>query len=186
MSTPAATKKSRKGLLVLLVIVIAAVVLVIPPALAGGLMVPVSKVVFGETTGSLSATQATANVSLITAYEYYFSIRAGGMFRTSDASVSNSNGNATITIDLKLTNPSGQTIDLGNTNISGGIGTRTHTIYLSIDQGVKVYGSYTLNIELTVHVTVYGLLGVSMYSITVVSTITDNFDVCFNYSITTR
>src|SRR2546425_9001557 len=112
MSAPAAKKKSRKGLLALVVIVIAALVLVIPPALAGGLMVPVSKVVFKETTGSLSATQATANVSLITAYEYYFSIRTQGMFITSDTNVSNSNGNTTITIDLKLTNPSGQTIDL--------------------------------------------------------------------------
>ncbi|OLE91385.1 MAG: hypothetical protein AUF79_04865 [Crenarchaeota archaeon 13_1_20CM_2_51_8] len=154
MSTPPANKKSRKGLLVLLVIVVAAVILVIPPALAGGLMVPVSKVVFGENTGSLSATQAAANVSLVTAYEYYFSIRAGGMFRTSDTSVSNSNGNTTITIDLKLTNPSGQTIDLGNTNISGGIGTRTHTIYLSIDQGVRASGSYVLNIDITANVTV--------------------------------
>ncbi|HEX9197469.1 MAG TPA: hypothetical protein VF910_02055 [Candidatus Bathyarchaeia archaeon] len=172
MSAPPAKKKSRKGLLVLLVIVVAAVVLVIPPALAGGLMVPVSKVVFGETTGSLSATQATANVSLITAYEYYFSIRTGGMFRTSDTSVSSSNGNTSITMDLKLTNPSGQTVDLGNTNISGGLGTRTHTIYLSIDQGVRVSGSYTLNIELTVHVTVLGILGVSIYSKTVVATFT--------------
>jgi len=154
MSATAAKKPKRKGLLVLLVIVVAAVVLVIPPAFAGGLMVPVSKVVFGETTGSLSATQATANVSLITAYEYYFSIRAGGMFRTSDTSVSNSSGNTTITIDLKLTNPSGQTIDLGNTNISGGIGTRTHTIYLSIDQGVRAAGTYTLNIDITANVTV--------------------------------
>src|SRR5438309_9058752 len=172
MSAPPSKKKSRKGLIALAVIVIAGIVLVIPPALAGGLMVPVSKVVFNETTGSLSATQATANVSLITAYEYYFSIRAGGMFRTSDASVSNSNGNATITIDLKLTNPSGQTIDLGNTNISGGIGTRTHTIYLSIDQGVRISGSYTLDIDLTVHVTVLGILGVSIYSKTVVATFT--------------
>ena len=162
MSAPAAKKKSRKGLLVLLVIIASAIVLVIPPALAGGLMVPVSKVVFGETTGSLSATQATANVSLITAYEYYFSIRAGGMFRTSDASVSNSNSNATITIDLKLTNPSGQTIDLGNTNISGGIGTRTHTIYLSIDQGVRISGSYTLSIDITANVTVGGLLQLNL------------------------
>jgi UPF0716 family protein affecting phage T7 exclusion len=76
MSTPSAKKKSRKGLLAFVVIVIAAIVLVIPPALAGALMVPVSKVVFNETTGSLSATQATANVSLVTAYEYYFSIRS--------------------------------------------------------------------------------------------------------------
>jgi hypothetical protein len=160
MSAPA-KKKSRKGLLVLLVIVVAAVVLVIPPALAGGLMVPVSKVVFGETTGSLSATQATANVSLVTAYEYYFSIRAGGMFRTSDTSV-NSNSNTTIKIDLKLTNPSGQTTDLGNTNISGGIGTRTHTIYLSIDQGVRASGSYVLNIDITANVSVGGILQLNL------------------------
>ena len=162
MSAPAAKKKSRKGLLALLVIVAAAVVLVIPPALAGGLMVPLSKVVFKETTGSLSATQATANVSLVTAYEYYFSIRTGGMFRTSETSVSNSNGNTTITIDLKLTNPSGQTIDLGNTNLSGGIGTRTHTIYLSVDQGVRVSGSYVLNIDITANVTLGGILQLNL------------------------
>src|SRR2546428_7889328 len=100
MSAPPARKKSRKGLLALLLIVIAAIVLVIPPALAGGLMVPVSKVVFGETPGSLLATQAAANVSLVTAYEYYFSIMTGGMFRTSDTSVSHSNGDTTITVDL--------------------------------------------------------------------------------------
>jgi hypothetical protein len=157
MSAPAGKKKSRKGLLVLLVIAVAAVVLVIPPALAGGLMVPLSKVVFKETTGSLVATQATANVSLITAYEYFFSVRAGGVVRTSDTSV-NSNGNTTIVMDLKLTNPSGLTTDLGNTNISGGIGTRTHTIYLSVDQGVRVSGSYVLNVYITVSVTVAGLL----------------------------
>jgi hypothetical protein len=171
MSTPAPKKKSRKGLFALVVIVFAAIVLVIPPALAGALMVPVSKVVFKETTGSLSATQATANVSLVTAYEYYFSIRSQGTFRTSDTSVSNSNGNTTITIDLKLTNPSGQTTDLGNTNINGGIGTRTHTIYLSVDQGVRVSGSYTLNIDITANVTVGGLLQANL-TLVVTSTFT--------------
>ena len=171
MSAPAA-KKNRNGLLVLLVIIIAAVVLVIPPALAGGLMVPVSKVVFGETTGSLSTTQATANVSLVTAYEYYFSVRSGGMVRTSDTSVSSSNGNTSVTMDLKLTNPSSQTVDLGNTTLSGGLGTRTHTIYLSIDQGVRVSGSYVLNIDITAHVSVLGILGATVYLKTVVATFT--------------
>src|SRR5712664_755278 len=171
MSAPPTKKKSRKGLLVLLVLVLAAVVLVIPPALAGGLMVPVSKVVFGETTGSLSATQATANVSLITAYEYYFSVRWGGMFRTSDTNV-NSNGNTTIKIDLKLTSPSGATVDLGNTNVNGGIGTRTHTIYLSIDQGVRVSGSYTLNIDITANVTVGGFLQLNLTPLVVTTTFT--------------
>jgi hypothetical protein len=171
MSTPAPKKKSRKGLFALVVIVIAAIVLVIPPAFAGALMVPVSKVVFKETTGSLSATQATANVSLVTAYEYYFSVRSQGMFRTSDTSV-NSNGNTTIKIDLKLTNPSGATVDLGNTNISGGIGTRTHTIYLSVDQGVRVSGSYTLSIDITASVTVGGLLQANLTTPTVTTTFT--------------
>ncbi len=170
MSAPAAKKKSRKGVLALLIIVVAAVVLVIPPAFAGGLMVPLSKVVFKETTGSLSATQATANVSLITAYEYYFSIRSGGMLRTSDTSVSStSSGNTTITIDPKLTNPSGQITDLGNTNISGGIGTRTHTIYLSIDQGVRVSGSYTLNIDITATVNVGGILQANLTTVVTTS-----------------
>src|SRR5256885_9424281 len=152
MSAPAAKKKkkkSRKGLLVLLLIMASAIVLVIPPALAGGLMVPVSKVVFGETTGSLSATQATANVSLITAYEYYFSIRAGGMFRTSDTSVSSSNGNTSVIMDLKLTSPSGQTVELGNTTLSGGLGTGTHTLYFSIDQGAGASGPYVSNVAVT-------------------------------------
>jgi len=171
MSAPTAKKKSRKGLLALVVIAIAAIVLVIPPALAGGLMVPLSKVVFNETTGSLSATQATANVSLVTAYEYYFSIRSGGMFRTSETNV-NSNGNTTIKIDLKLTNPSGQTTDLGNTNVNGGIGTRTHTIYLSVDQGVRVSGSYTLNIDITASVTVGGFLEVNITPVVITTTFT--------------
>ena len=134
-------------------------------------MVPVSKVVFKETTGTLSATQATANVSLITAYEYYFSVRTGGMFRTSDTSV-NSNGNTTIKIDLKLTSPSGVTTDFGNTNISGGIGTRTHTIYLSIDQGVRVSGSYTLNIDISASVSVGGILEASLTPVVLSTTFT--------------
>ncbi len=171
MSAPPSKKKSRKGLIALAVIVIAGIVLVIPPVLAGGLMVPVSKVVFSETTGSLSATQATANVSLITAYEYYFSVRSGGMFRTSDTNV-NSNGNTTIKIDLKLTSPSGATVDLGNTNVNGGIGTRTHTIYLSIDQGVRVSGSYTLNIDITASVTVGGILEVGITPVVITTTFT--------------
>jgi hypothetical protein len=171
MVAPAPKKKSRKGLIALAVIVIAAIVLAVPPALAGGLMVPVSKIVFKETTGSLSATQATANVSLVTAYEYYFSVRSGGMFRTSDTNV-NSNGNTTIKIDLKLTNPSGQTTDLGNTNINGGIGTRTHTIYLSVDQGVRVSGSYTLSIDITASVTVGGILEVSLSPVDLTATFT--------------
>ncbi len=145
-------------MIVLLVVVVAAVVLVIPPAMAGGAAVPVSKVVFNETTGSLFASGANVTVQSMSAYEYYFSVRAGGMVRTSETSVSNSNGNMTLTMDLKLTDPNGHTTDLGTTRINGGLGTRTHTIYLSIDQGVRASGSYTLNVDMTASVTVAGIL----------------------------
>ncbi|HZY46495.1 MAG TPA: hypothetical protein VFE96_01745 [Candidatus Bathyarchaeia archaeon] len=161
------SKKSRKGLIALVVIVIAAVVLAIPPVLAGGLYVPVSKVVFGEKTGSLFAGNASATVSTVTAYEYYFSIRTGGMVRTSDTSVSSSSGSSVnVTISLTLTNPSGTTVDLGKTNISGGIGTRSHTIYLSVDQGVRVSGTYTLAIVISVQVSVGGVLEVGISPVT--------------------
>jgi hypothetical protein len=162
MPTSAAQKAQKKGLLVLLVIVGVAAVLVAPPALAGGVTVPVSKTVFTERTGSLVAGNVSTTVQAMSAYEYDFSVRAGGMFRTSDTSVSSSNGNTTITIDLKLTNPSGQTTDLGTTKINGGIGTRTHTVYLSMDQGVRVPGSYVLNVYITASVTVGGILAANL------------------------
>jgi len=79
--------------------------------------------------------------------------------RTTDSSASStsSNGGTTnITISMKLTNPSNQTIDLGQTNISGGIGGRTHTIYLSVDQGVRVNGNYRLDVTFTANVVLIG------------------------------
>ena len=57
---------------------------------------------------------------------------------------------------MTLTNPSNQTIDLGQTSISGGIGGRTHTIYLSIDQGVRANGTYGLDVMFTANVVLFG------------------------------
>lgn len=72
--------------------------------------------------------------------------------RTSDTDVATSRGTANITLSMMLTNPSNQTIDLGKTTITGGIGTRTHTVYLSVDQGVRAPGSYKLNVTVTADV----------------------------------
>lgn len=157
--TVSPSKKSRKkGIIVLAVIIIAAAILGIPPVLAGGFMVPVSTVGFGERTGSLAATgSASANVSLVTAYEYYFLIRSRGMIQTTDSSVSSSGGTVVIMMDMKLTNPAAVTTDLGNTTITGGIGTRNHTVFLSIDQGVRVSGTYTLSVYISARVTVLGV-----------------------------
>lgn len=163
MTVPSAAKKKspKKAIIILAVVIIAAAIVAIPPVLAGGLMVPVSKIGFGEMTGSLAASgTANANVSVVTAYEYYFLVRSRGMVQTTDSSVSSSSGTVVVTIDMKLTNPANLTTDLGNTTITGGIGTRDHTVYLSIDQGVRVSGSYTLTISLWAKVTLLGAASV--------------------------
>jgi hypothetical protein len=168
MTVPPAKKSRKKGIVILAIIIIAAVILGIPPVLAGGFMVPVSKVGFGEMTGSLVATgSASANVSFVTAYEYYFLIRSRGMVQTTDSSVSSSGGTVVLTMDMKLTNPASVATDLGNTTLTGGIGTRNHTVYLSVDQGVRVSGSYTLNIYISAQVTVGGVLELSVLPIVV-------------------
>lgn len=174
MSTPQNPARSRKKLLLTAgILAVVAVALLAPAVVYGGFMVPVSKVRFGETTGSLMATSANATVETMTVYEYMFSVRTGGMVRTSDTDVASSRGAANITMTLKLTNPSGQTLDLGNINISGGLGTREHTIYLGASEGVRVPGSYRLDIVITANVApVSGLLQLNL-----TTTITVNFTV---------
>ncbi len=171
MSAPQAPARSRKKLyLGAGILVVVAAVLLAPAAAYGGFMVPVSKVRFAETTGSLTATSANATVETMTVYEYMFSVRSGGMVRTSDSDVSSSRGTANITVTLKLTNPSGRTLDLGNVNISGGLGTRNHSIYLGASEGVRVPGSYRLDVVITASVApVSGLLKLNITTMVTVN-----------------
>jgi hypothetical protein len=158
LATPAKSKSKRRlilGIVAIAIIVIAAT----PIALARAFNVPVAIARFNETTGTSSAGSLNVTIQIVTAWEYFFSIRTQGMVRTTDSSPSStsSNGGTTnITISMKLTNPSNQTIDLGQTNISGGIGGRTHTIYLSVDQGVRVNGNYRLDVTFTANVVLLG------------------------------
>ena len=159
MAAPAAKAKSRKKLILGIIAIAVIVIAVTPIALAGSYNVPVAIARFNETTGTSSAGGLNVTIQIVTAWEYFFSIRTQGMMRTSDSSPSStsSNGGTTnITISMKLTNPSNQTIDLGQTNISGGIGGRTHTIYLSVDQGVRVNGNYRLDVTFTANVVLFG------------------------------
>ncbi len=153
---PAAKPISKKILPLAIIAVIIVAILLVPVALAGGFTVPVSKVTFNETTGSFTYTNTQVNVSTVNVYEYYLSIRSRGMVQTTDTDVSSSRGTGNITISLMLTNPSNQTFDLGRANISGGLGTRSHTIYLSIDQGVRALGTYKLDIIIGVNLSVLG------------------------------
>ena len=157
-SPPSSPKpKSKKILPLAIIAVIIIAILLVPVALAGGFTVPVSKLTFDETTGSLVYSNVQLTTSVVTVYEYYLSIRSRGTVQTSDTSVSSSQGTGNITISLLLTNPSNQTIDLGHTNINGGVGTRSHTVYLSIDQGVKAPGTYKLDIVITVNLSILGI-----------------------------
>ena len=162
-ATPSSPKSRRKVILATIVVAIPLIVLLIPPLVYGGFTVPVSRITFGETTGSLTSTSAQATVEVQTVYEYMFSTRTGGKVRKADTDVSSSRGTANITIHLQLTNPANQTIDLGNVNISGFMGTRNHTIVLGVEEGVRLPGAYHLDMLITASVApVGGLLQLNL------------------------
>src|SRR6059036_1490521 len=163
MSAQQAPARSRKKLFIALaVLAVVAVALVAPAVVYGGFTVPVTAVKFRETTGSLFASSANATVTVVTVYEYMFSSRTSGMVRTENSNVSSSRGTTNITMSLKLTNPSGQTLDLGNVNIIGGLGARDHTITLGASEGVRVPGSYRLDVVITANVSPVGGLEVNL------------------------
>ena len=161
--------KSRRNLILGIVAAAVIVLAVTPIAFARAFNVPVAVARFNETTGTSSAGSLSVTIQIVTAWEYFFSIRSQGMVRTSDSATSStsSNGGTTnITISMRLINPSNQTIDLGQTNISGGIGGRTHTIYLSVDQGVRINGNYRFDVTFTTNVVLLGGLVEAPFSTT--------------------
>jgi hypothetical protein len=170
MAATAKAKSKRKLILAIVVIAVIVVVAVTPIAYAGAFNVPVAIARFNETTGSNTAGSLNITVQIVTAWEYFFSIRTQGMVRTTDNNTSTNGGTTNITISMTLTNPSNQTINLGQTSISGGIGGRTHTIYLSVDQGVRVNGNYKLDVTFTANVVLLGGLVEAPFSTTLQST----------------
>jgi hypothetical protein len=140
-------KKQILGIIIVVVIAVAAVLLA-PVALTGNVTVPLTKVTFNETTGSLSFDHAGNTTSTVTAYEYYYLIRPGGWFRTSENKVNATKGQANINITLVFSTPSGGS-SLPMQTLSGvALGNRTHTIYLSVDQGQRVSGTYRLTVTI--------------------------------------
>jgi len=164
MAAPKA--KSRRKLILGIIAIAIIVIAVTPIALAQALNVPLAVARFNETTGTNNAGSLNVTIQIVTAWEYFFSIRTQGTVRTTDSSTSSNGGTTNITLSMMLTNPSNQTIDLGKTNISGGIGGRTHTIYLSVDQGVRVNGNYKLDITFTANVVLLGGLVEAPFSTT--------------------
>ena len=172
MAAPAPKAKSRKKLALAIIAIAVIAIVATPVALAGSYRVPLEIMSFNDTTGTTTTSNITLTSQVVTAWEYYFSIRTQGMVRTSDSSVSSNGGTTNITLTMTLTNPSNQTIDLGRTNISGGIGSRTHTIYLSVDQGVRANGSYRLDLVFTANVVLLGGVVETTFSTTLHSNFT--------------
>jgi len=172
MAAPAPKAKSRKKLILAIIAIAVIAIVATPVALAGSYRVPLEIMSFNDTTGTTTTSNITLTSQVVTAWEYYFSIRTQGMVRTSDSSVSSNGGTTNITLTMTLTNPSNQTIDLGRTNISGGIGSRTHTIYLSVDQGVRANGSYRLDLVFTANVVLLGGVVETTFSTTLHSNFT--------------
>src|SRR6266702_8432657 len=156
MADAAPKARSRKKLILAIIAIAVIAVVVTPIALAGSYRVPLEIMSFDDTTGSTSTSSLRLTSQVVTAWEYYFSIRTQGMVRTSDYSVSSNGGTTNITLTMTLTNPSNQTIDLGQMSISGGIGGRTHTIYLSIAQGVRAHGTYGLDVMFPDNLVLFG------------------------------
>ncbi len=155
-----------------IIIVVAAAILLTPIALAGAVSVPVAKITFSEDTSggatpalggcvtyvhnSTYTSPPCTTASSITVYEYYFLTRPGGVLRTTDNNVSSAYGSANITFTMFVSTPAGQQVKLGNTTISGGVGNRTETVYLSVDQGVRASGLYTLTVSIDASVKLAG------------------------------
>jgi hypothetical protein len=148
-------------LLAVVVIVIIAVVAILatPVVLAGGSFnVPVTKITFNEATdGGLkfpttpggangdywTTTNSTAQTSV---YTYYYSQRTQPWFQTTENKVNASAGSVNMNFTFHLSTPSGGQ-DLPMQQLTGvALGNRTHTVYLSVDQGVKDPGTYTLTV----------------------------------------
>jgi len=152
---------------VVIVVIVAAAILLTPVALAGAVTVPVAQIAFSEDTagGSVSlgggcynpnmVVQCNSTTSSVTVYQYYFSTRPGGVLRSTDTKVNSTAGSTNVTISMILTTPS-QTVNLGNMTITGGVGNRTHTVYLSIDQNLRASGTYKLTVTVDASILLTG------------------------------
>lgn len=151
---------------VAIVIIAAAAILLTPIALASAVTVPVAQVTFSENTISGAVhlgggcynpkiTVQCNSTSTTTVYQYYFLERPSGLVRTTGTNINSTAGSANVTVSLWLTTPSAL-MSLGNMTFTGGAGNRTHTVYLSVDQGVRASGTYKLTVTVDASVLLTG------------------------------
>jgi hypothetical protein len=146
--------KKNMLVVVVIVVIVAAAVLLTPVALAGTVSVPVAQVTFSENTISgvhlggacynPDMTLKCNSTSTTTVYQYYY-LGIPSLVSTTNTKINSTAGSTNVTLSLWLTTPS-SFVSLGNMTFSGGVGNRTHTVYLSIAQGVRASGTYKLTV----------------------------------------
>lgn len=147
-----------------IVVIAAAAILLTPIALAGNVTAPVAQITFSENTSgsvhlggacySADVTLQCNSTSTTTVYQYYY-LGKPSLVSTTNTKINSTAGSTNVTLSLWLTTPS-SFISLGNMTISGGVGNRTHTVYLSLDQGVRASGIYKLTVTVDASSLYYG------------------------------
>jgi len=140
--------------IITVVIAAAALITATPVALAGSWTVKITTVTFSENINTALRPQvsfgpATEYFWVVTAHDYYYTMRSGGSITTNNINVNGAAGNFTGFISWFLINPSNQTVSQGNYTFSSGFGNHTHTFTFSADQGVRDSGLYKLNLLLS-------------------------------------
>jgi hypothetical protein len=147
-------KLNRKALIALLIVAVPSTILLTPAVYYGSFTLRVARIMLDETTATgqtiITISGITANVDARSVYDYTYSIETGGIFRTTVIPTASPSilGNAVITIKVSIAVPSLQTVS-STTTINGGIGTRSHTIYLGPNEGVRASGLYIATVTIT-------------------------------------
>ncbi len=146
-------KYNKKAIIGLIIIAIPSVILLAPALYYGAFTLHVAKIVFSETTTVGEPNPFTSGglgrVEPHSVYDYSFSIEPGGIFRTNETSVSTTQGTTSLTIKISITTPSAQKLVFGSSSITGGVGVRSHTIYLGPNEGVRDPGLYVATVTIT-------------------------------------
>jgi len=150
----------RKKILAVLVAMVVSIILITPPGYYGSLTVRVARVTFDETTfesqSGMSYSGLQAKVEGRNVYDYTYGIEAGGIIRTSDTLVSSSQGTVSMTMHVTVTAPSSSIFNSLGVTLDGGVGARSHTIYLGPAEGVRDPGLYAVTISVSVTITPTG------------------------------
>ncbi len=147
---------NRRALIGLLIVAIPSIILLMPALYYGSFTLQIARIVFDETTNpsqpSLSYSGSDGKAEPHNIYDYVFNIETVGILRTRDTSVSTSQGTVTLTINVTVTTYTGKTVYSYSTILNGGMGRRSHALYLGPSQGVHPSQVYSASITLTANI----------------------------------